>query len=453
MIMEELKQYLDLYRNHRDLICGGSAAPLNALRERALEVLERKGLPKKGSEDFENIDFAKIISPDFGLNLDRLNIDVNPAVTFRCDVPVLSSEPFLNVNDTFAVAETGRCLDLPDGVEVGSLRKWALENPEEVSRYYGRLADIENPLVALDTLFAQDGMYLRVNRGVRIKQPLQLVNILSNGMPLMAVRRLLVIVGEDAEVQLIACDHTQIDDIQFLSLQTIEMFAGRNSRLGYYDLEESTAKTSRLSTLWLRQEEGSDVTINSMTLYNGTTRNEFYCRFAGEHASLRLSGMGIEDEDRTLSTYSRISHDSPRCHSNELFKYTVDDRSTAAFSGKIYVAEGSVQTEAYQANRNLVSGNEARIYTKPVLEIYNDDVKCSHGAAIGQLDEMQLFYMRTRGLSEETARLILRQAFMADVIDAIAVPALRDRLHLLVERRYSGASSACASCRNCDNLK
>ena len=449
MTMAALEQYLDLYRGHRDLIDEGGAPALNALRPAALEALERKGLPRKGSEDFENIDLDAMLAPDYGLNLDRLDIDVNVAATFRCDVPVLSAAPYLSVNDTFAVAETGRRLELPDGVEVGSLRDWALREPEEAAHYYGRLADMENPLVALDTLFAQDGMYLRVQRGVRLKQPLQLVNILANGMPLMAVRRLLVIVEEDAEAQLIVCDHTQIEDTRFLALQTIEMFVADRARFGYYDLEESTELTSRLSTLWLSQGADSEVTVNSTTLFNGTTRNEFYCRFAGEHASLRLFGMGIEDEQRKLSIYSRISHDVPRCHSNELFKFTVDDESSAAFSGKIYVAEGSVQTEAYQANRNLVSGNNARIFTKPVLEIYNDDVKCSHGAAIGQLDEMQLFYMRTRGLSEETARLMLRQAFMADVIDTIAVPALRDRLHLLVERRYAGAASACASCKGC----
>ncbi|MDE6028495.1 MAG: SufD family Fe-S cluster assembly protein, partial [Muribaculaceae bacterium] len=143
--------------------------------------------------------------------------------------------------------------------------------------------------------------------------------------------------------------------------------------------------------------------------------------------------------------------DVPRCKSDELFKFSVDDYSRGAFTGRIYVAEGAVKTEAYQSNRNLVGSDNARMESKPELEIYNDDVKCSHGSTVGQLDRVQMFYMRTRGLDEPTALLLLKQAFMADIIDGVRVDALRDRLHLLVERRFAGASSACASCAGCKN--
>ena len=183
-----------------------------------------------------------------------------------------------------------------------------------------------------------------------------------------------------------------------------------------------------------------------MTLYNGTTLNEFFTRFAGRHARLRMLGMGIEDDSRRLDTYSRISHDVPECNTDELFKYVVDGNAVGAFAGLIYVAGGAVKTEAYQSNRNLVGSDNARMHSKPQLEIYNDDVKCSHGTAIGQLDEKQLFYMMTRGLSESQARLMLKQAFMSDVIDGISLPPLRDRLKLMVERRFAGEKSACASC-------
>ena len=192
--------------------------------------------------------------------------------------------------------------------------------------------------------------------------------------------------------------------------------------------------------------------IDGITLYNGTTRNEYYCRFEGENASLRLLGMGIEDECRKVSTYSRIDHAVPRCHSDELFKFSIDEEARGAFTGRIYVAEGAVKTEAYQSNRNLVGSDTARMESKPELEIYNDDVKCSHGSAIGQLDPLQMFYMRTRGIDEPTALLLLKQAFMADIIDGVRVEALRDRLHLLVERRFAGAASACASCAGCNKL-
>lgn len=452
MTMEALRQYIDLFHGCRDMLRENGASVLDALRDDACRALEATGIPRKGSENFENIDLGEILAPDYGLNLTRMGFDVNPALSFRCGVPLLSSSPFLTVNDSFARAGTdGKAAPIPEGVEVGSLRSWALRDPETVASYYGRLADLDNPVAALDTLFAQDGFYLRVKRGVKLTRPLQLVQILQSAAPIMAVRRLLVIIEDDADATLIVCDHTQNPDVRMLALQTAEVFVGERARFEYCDMEESTRLTSRLSGFWLRQERESEVRVNSMTLFNGTTRNEFFCRFAGERSTLRLYGMGIGDDDRTLSVYSRIDHNVPRCKSNELFKFTVDDDSTAAFSGHIFVAPGSMQTEAFQANRNLVGGNRARIYTKPVLEIYNDDVKCSHGAAIGQLDEMQLFYMRTRGLSEETARLMLRQAFMSDVVEAVGPSPLRDRLHILVENRYAGVGTACASCSACRN--
>ncbi|MDE6637845.1 MAG: SufD family Fe-S cluster assembly protein, partial [Muribaculaceae bacterium] len=131
---------------------------------------------------------------------------------------------------------------------------------------------------------------------------------------------------------------------------------------------------------------------------------------------------------------------------DEVFKYVVDDDAVGSFAGLIYVAEGAMKTEAYQSNRNLVGSDSSKMHSKPQLEIYNDDVKCSHGTAIGQLDEKQLFYMMTRGISEEQARLMLKQAFMSDVIDGISLPPLRDRLKLMVERRFAGEQTACSSC-------
>lgn len=445
--MNPLQQYIDLYREHRGLIDANGADPLNRMRADACRALENGTLPRRGSDLFKNINLGQLLAPDFGINLDRVNIDVNPADTFRCDVPVLAAPLMLCINDTPTPTEHAV---LPEGVEFCSLRTWALDYPHEAEHFYGRLASLSNPLVALNTLLCQDGVLLRVRKGVRLERPLQIVQILSHAKPLMAVRRLIVIVEDGADASLIVCDHSQRKDIDYLALQTVEVFVGTDARLSLCGLEESTETTTRLASFYIDQGARSEVTVNAITLFNGTTRNEFFCRFSGEEARLRLYGMGIEDGERTLSNYSLIEHNVPRCNSDELFKYSVDGEATAAFAGRIYVAPGAIGTEAYQSNRNLLASNTAKVYTQPVLEIYNDDVKCSHGAAIGQLDELQLFYMRTRGISEETARLMLRQAFMSDVINSVQSPALRDRLHLLVERRFAGADSACASCRNCN---
>ncbi len=444
-MMNALRQYIDLYDKNRQLIDANGADPLNRLRCKARALIGEMNLPKAGSANYENCDLEAMLSPDYGINLAKVDIDINPSATFRCEVPMLSSSLFLMLNDTCAETEKSR-LNLPEGVEVGSLRKFALDYPHEIEKYYGRLASLENPAVALNSMLVEDGFYLRVKKGTRVETPIQLVNILENGAPLMALRRLLIVVEDEASAKLLVCDHTQNPDVDFMSLETVEIFVGRGAEFDYYNLEESTQRTNRIFSLYLRQDDDSNVSIDGLTLFNGTSRNEYHCSFEGENASLHLYGMGIEDEKRSVSTYTRIDHNKPRCNSNELFKFTLDDQARGAFTGRIYVAPGAVKTEAYQANRNLVGSDEARMESKPELEIYNDDVKCSHGTAIGQLDEMQMFYMRTRGLDSATARLLLKQAFMADIIDRIKVDALRDRLRILTERRFAGESSACSSC-------
>lgn len=447
--MNPLKQYIDLYRDNRDLICSKAPEPLNALRPRAAGALEAEGLPRFGSENYEVTDLAAWLAPDYGINVARVPLAVNPASTFHCGVPTLTPALFLMANDLWGETAQSR-QNLPEGVEVCSLAGMARRDPEFVAKYYGAIASLKNPVVALNTMLAQDGFCLRVRRGVRLEAPLQLVNILSSSIPLMAVRRLLIVIEEDAEAKLLVCDHTQSPDTDLFSLQTIEIFAGRNASFDLYDLEESSERTTRLSSLYLRQEEGSRVTVDAVTLFNGRTRNEYHTAFRGPHAELRLYGMGIEDRSRLLDTYSCVDHAVGKCKTDELFKYVVDDNARGGFTGRIIVDPGAAGTEAFQANRNLVGAPSARMFAKPQLEIYNDDVKCSHGTAIGQLDPMQLFYMRTRGLSEATARLLLKQAFMSDVIAGVRIPALRDRLHLLVERRFAGASAAsCSDCGSC----
>ena len=419
--MNALNQYIELYDASRRDIDSHSAEVLNALRPKAADILRTATLPRQGADNYENCDLEQMLAPDFGIDLNDL-------------FPIPANMP-----------------PMPEGVLLGSLRTIAQSHPELVSRYYGHAVDIHNPVVALNTMLVRDGLMLYVPKGVVLKSPIQLINVLNDVQPLMSIRRILVVLDEDAEAGLMVCDRTQRDNVDYLALQTVELFVGPGATLHYYNLEESSAHTGRISSLYLRQERDSRVTVNGHTLFNGTTRNEYHCRFLGENASLKLYGMAIEDCQRHISTYSRIEHGVPHCHSDELFKISADGESRCAFTGRIVVEEGAVGTEAYQACRNLLASDQARVEARPELEIYNDDVKCSHGCATGQLDETQLFYMRTRGIPESQARLLLRQAFMNDVIDAIEMPGLRDRLRLLVEKRFAGAQAPCSSCALADS--
>lgn len=445
--MDSLKQYLELYEKHTDLICQGSPEALNALRPGAAEVLTHTTLPKRGDEHFAVADLEKALAPDYGLNIARVPMEADVTDVFKCGVPSLPAYHFYLANDTLLPSSGADNFEW----KFISLREAADKLPQILTDNYGSVADMKNPIVALNTLLCQDGVMLYVPAGVKVSKPIQIVNLLQATMPYMAVRRVLVVLGDHAEATVVACDHTHDADNSYLTLQTIEMIASSGSRLQWYDLEESTPGTVRLSTLYASIEGDAHVSVNGMTISNGHTRNEYFCTMHSPGSELELMGMAIEDGSRTIDTYSRIEHKAGSCHSNELFKYVADDKAQCGFEGLILVDEGATRTESFQANRNLVGSDEAKVFSRPQLEIYNDDVKCSHGSAIGQLDEMQLFYMQTRGINSETARLLLKQAFMADVIGNISLEPLRQRLTLMVERRMSGdATAGCAECKsNC----
>ena len=446
--MKAEQQYIDLFSQCEDLICRKSVPVLNALRAEAFAHFERLGFPSLQGEDYKYTDVAKAFAPDYGLNLNRLDIPVNPYDVFRCDVPNLSTSLYFVVNDVFYNKELPKA-HLPEGVYAGGLMEFARLYPEIAACYYGHGASMEdNALVALNTMLAQDGFVFYVPRGVVVERPVQLVNIFRSDVDTMANRRLLFIVEEDAEAKLLVCDHS-IDDVKFLANQVVEIFAGENAHVDYYDLEESSASTSRFSSLYVRQAGNSNVVVNGVTLTNGLTRNNYYVSLDGEGATLTLSGMSVLDGEQQLDTYSLVSHNVPRCTCNELFKNVLNDHAIGAFSGRILVKEGAEKTSAYQTNRNLCATRECRMYSKPQLEIYADDVKCSHGMTTGQLDDAALFYMQSRGIPREEARMLLSVAFTADVIEQIRLDALRDRLHRLVEKRFRGELAKCEGCRIC----
>lgn len=446
--MKAEQQYIDLFAQCEDLVCRESSGVMNAPRAAALADFERLGFPSSRAEDYRYTDVSRSFAPDYGMNLKRVKIPVNPQDVFHCDVPNLSTSLYFVVNDSFYHQALPKA-HLPEGVYIGSLKDFSNERPEVVSRYYGKLAtSSKNGIVALNTMFAQDGFVVYVPQGVAVERPIQLVNIFRSDVDLMANRRVLVIMEPRSEAKLLVCDHS-IDTVRFLANQVIEVFVGEGASFDYYDLEESSDTTTRFSSLFVKQEAESNVVINGITLTNGLTRNDYQVELLGERAETTLCGMSILDKEQHVDTYTHITHAVPRCKSNELFKNVLNDQAVGAFSGRILVKEGADKTEAYQSNRNLCATREARMYSKPQLEIYADDVKCSHGMTTGQLDEEAIFYMRSRGISLDEARMLLSVAFTSDVIDHVRVEALRDRLHRLVEKRFRGELAKCAGCRIC----
>lgn len=449
--MNSLDQYIELYRTNSQAIESGSAPALNVHRQPAYQFLTGARLPSRGEEDYERTGVDEMFADDFGININRMEFPADIAAAFRCDVPNMSTLLAVVTNDTF---HPSRTLEqrMPQGVSFTSLRQAAITTPELIRSFYNTIADKSDAAVALNTMLAQDGVLIHVKRGVKVDKPLQLVNLFSAPTRFMAFRRVLVIMEDDSEARLLVCDHTQDPDNKYLSSEVIEVSLGHRAKFSYFHIEESSPDTTRHSQLYVRQLDDSKLSVGGITLTCGNTRNNYCIDLTGQGCEARICGMAIASGTQHIDNYVWVKHLGTHGKSNQLFKYVLDDKATGAFTGKIMVAPGAAFTDAFQTNRNLLASTGARMHTKPQLEIYNDDVKCSHGATTGQLDSDALFYMRTRGIPEAEARNMLMQAFMSDVIDSVDMEGLRERLHHLVRRRFEGTSHTCADCRTAGNM-
>lgn len=442
------QQYIKLYGQCRDMICRHSAPPMNAVRDAAFADFKRLGFPTRKVERYKYTDMEALFAPNYGLNLNRLPIPVDPYDAFRCDVPNLSTSLYFVINDMFHT-DTLPKSHLPEGVVVGSLRAFADSRPDLVSQYYAKLAATsEDGITALNTMLAQDGLVVYVPRGTKVDRTVQIINILRSDVDLMVNRRVLIVVEPEAEIKLLFCDHAA-DDRAFLATQVIEAYVGDNASLDLYCLEETHARNVRVSNLYIEQQAGSRVNHNAITLHNGVTRNRTDLTFRGEGAACNLCGCVIADKRQHVDNNTLIDHAVGHCTSNELYKYVLDNEATGAFAGRVLVRKDAQKTVSQERNQNICATKEARMYTQPMLEIYADDVKCAHGSTVGQLNDAALFYMRQRGISLREAKLLLELAFINEVVDQMQLAPLRDRLHHLVEKRFRGELSKCAGCKLC----
>lgn len=448
------EQYLELFRDNRGLLESRSVPVLNAARDAAARFLTQHNLPMRGDEGYDQADINAMFAPDLGVNIAGVPFRVDQAGAFRCAIPNVSTIVGFTANDVFTPGDS-MLEKLPDGVTVCPFSDAEALCPGVLPEYYNTIAPDNNAAVALNTMLVRDGLLVHVARNVVFDKPIQLVNILGGANArMLAVRRLLIVLEANAKLKLLVCDHSD-DTYQNVSNAVVEVSLGPGASLDYYDLEDSTVKAGRYANISVQQSAESRLVMNISTLRCGITRNEIKVSLDGQDAECNLTGMAISDGSQLADTSSTVLHNAPHCTSNQSFKFIIDKDGRGAFEGLIRVAEGAHHTQAYQNNRNILVDESAKMHTQPQLEIYCDDVKCSHGAATGQIDQRALFYMQSRGIPEQQAKTMLMQAFMSDIIDGISLDALRDRLRHLVEQRLSGNDATCSACASlkCPNEK
>jgi len=437
--------FIDLFKQHKDELEEGLPDFINDKRPEALEAFKKLGIPTQKQEKYKYTDLSSAFEKKYRQYFQPKTIDFNVNDIFSCDVPSLESKNILLLNGWFYNREQP-LFKTKEGVIYGSLHEAANKYPEIVREHYGQIAGTkEDSLTALNTAFAQDGFFLYIPRGVVLEEPFQLINLLMDEEPGMAQYRNLIVAEENSDSRIIICDHT-LSQQKFLTNSVSEVQVDKNASLDIVRVQNEHNGATQLSGLYAKQEKDSNFSINTISLHGGLIRNDYNLLLNGEGCNSNAMGLYLTDRGQHIDSYVHIDHKEPHCTSNQIFKGVLDDFATGAFNGRILVRQDAQKTEAYQSNNNILLTDDATMNTKPQLEIYADDVKCSHGATVGQLDEEGLFYLRSRGINYKESQLLLMYAFAHEVIKKIKVKPLQDRIHGLVEKRLRGELSRCNYC-------
>jgi len=442
---EVTERYIGLYKENIEKINSTSSPYINSFREAAYGRFKDMGIPTKKNEAYKYTNLNIFFDHDYKSYFMPVASDFIKAEEFRCDVADLDAHGIVLLNGFYPTINE-KLRQLPSGVWIGSLNEAALKFPELVKKHYGKYAKSDTDgLIDLNTAMASDGVFVYVPEGVALTKPVQVVNLVQSDEDMFSQHRNLIIVEKSAEFSIIICDHA-LSPQKFLTNAVTEVFVGENAHFDLIRVQNEHNAACKVTHTFIHQEKNSVASSNNMTLHGGLIRNSTYHYLGGEGAECFSYGLFLTDKWQHVDNFVNVDHASPNCTSNQLFKGVLDDMSTGAFNGRILVRPDAQGTLAYQKNNNIILTDDAKMDTKPQLEIFADDVKCSHGATIGQVDSDALFYLQSRGIDKREARLMLMFGFAHEVIQNIKIEALRERMDNLVMQRLKGELSRCASC-------
>jgi Fe-S cluster assembly protein SufD len=422
----------------------GMPAWFSEIRKRAYDVFSMDGFPARKNENYRYSFLEPFFTAQYKIPESASGIGIAAEEIFRCDVPELNTHLILLINGFYHGSELLKTL--PGGIIMGSLREAVKQHPELVKEHYGKYsAQMNDAFTELNMALSSDGFFMYIPDGVKFETPVQIINIALNEDEQFINNHNLIIAGKGSVARVVVCDHS-LSPQKFILNSATEIFAGENANVGFFKLQNSHNNSVQISSVAVNQEAGSDVVNNYITLHGGLIRNNLLVSLNGKNARNDSSGIMLADKMQQVDNFVHIQHQSPDCQSRQLFRGILDDLATGVFTGKILVAKDAQKTQAYQENNNILLSADAKARTKPQLEIYADDVKCSHGATVGQLDKDAFFYLRARGIPEKEARLMLLHAFAHRVLEKISVAPLRERYDELINKRLRGEFSRCNNC-------
>ncbi|TVQ54650.1 MAG: Fe-S cluster assembly protein SufD [Phycisphaerales bacterium] len=398
---------------------------LRELAQRAIARFSEMGLPTTRDEEWRLTNIKPIASTNFRVP-EELPANINAKDLERFDMPGLEGPKLVFINGLFApnLSEIGA---LPDGVRLMPLTEAFNELSDELELHLGRYADIEkDAFTALNTGSFREGVFVHVPKGTKLDKPIRILNVSdARSEPIITNPRNLIVGGDECEFTVIEDYVSTGQDVHFTNAVT-EVVVGKRANVSHYLIERESEKAFNISTLQIQQEEESNFASHTVLLGGALVRNNVRPVLNGERCDSLLNGLYLPAKKQHMDNHMLVHHARPNCDSRQFYIGVLDDDATAVFSGRIIVDQISQKTDAKQHSGNLLLTDRARVNTHPQLEIYADDVKCTHGATIGQLDEDAIFYLRSRGLSKEAARGMLIHAFAMESLERMQIAPVKD---------------------------
>ncbi len=413
---------------------------LSNICKTGIEELKKHGIPHSKQEDWLYTNVEPLFENEWDLNPTGLT-NVNVEEIFKCDVPDLDSHVILFFNGKFYPQHH----PLPKGINLYSIEELKKTDPQLLEKYFFKAAPLYKPMNSINAILAKDGYFLHIEKGATPDKPIQIVNASIGNQPFFVNQHNIILAEENCSVQILSCDHT-LSLTRFLNNHLTEIHLRKNASLELYNSQNANNQNSLFSSIFVHQQADSHFHSNIISLHGGLIRNELSISLLEPGAECHAYGLNLTDRKQHVDNVTQIHHYAPHCTSFQSYKGIYDNEASGAFSGRIIVHKGAQKTVAYQSNRNILLTPLAKVNSRPQLEIYADDVKCSHGATTGQLDPNALFYMQTRGIDKKEARMLLMYAFANEIISKIKVPPLSHRIEGLVNRRLRGELSQCANC-------
>jgi len=432
--MASVETYVKDFAAFESRICSGAPVWLRDLRKAAIERFSALGFPGAKDEGWRFTRVRPLLGHDFRLTprYDRAALSSRQIDELCMEDTGCQRLAFVNGHFAEDLSDLG---GLPAGVRIGSLEKYIVSDPEPVQRYLARYADVSgNPFVALNTAHVHDGAFIQLPKGVRIEEPIHILYVTrSNGSPVVSHPRTLVI-AEDGTRASIVESYIGFESDAYFTNAVTEIVVKENAEIDHCKLQRESGSAYHMATIRAHIGKGSRFKTDAVSFGGTLVRNDLHAVLADEGIECTMNGLYLASGHQHVDNHTVIEHARPRCSSRELFKGILNGRAKSVFNGRIHVHPQAQKTDARQTNRCILLSDDAQINTIPQLEIYADDVKCTHGAAVGRLDEDAVFYLRSRGIDDASARRLLVFAFANEVLEDLRIGPVREHLAADLDR-------------------